>query len=116
MTLFVTAQRLGLQPVLKTVYDSEWEGVFLCDSVLGDLDYQCDEGIRDELRSIGGVRIATGEDGQEVELDVHWVTPQSKKTSIKSYFVAYGNEASLGEVYGEVNIIVTVGDRTSRGL
>jgi hypothetical protein len=116
LTLFSTAQRLGLNPVLKTVHETEWEGVFLCDSVLEDINYKCDDGIGAELRNIGGVCIEKGEDGPKVELDVRWVTPRSSMTSIRSSFVAYGNEATLGDAYGEVNVIVTVGDRTSRGL
>jgi hypothetical protein len=50
--IFSTAMRLGLQPVLKTVYQSpDEDGTFLCDRVLVDIPYEC-ESLLDELRHI----------------------------------------------------------------
>jgi hypothetical protein len=73
---------------------------------------------------MGGIKIEKGEidedyededeDAGAVKLEVQWVTAESRMSGIKSYFVAYGNEASLGAVYGEFNVIVTVADRISR--
>jgi hypothetical protein len=51
----------------------------------------------------------TPRDHREGAVEVLWVTPLTKHAHFKSPYVAYGNEATLGCVYGDVCLMVQVG-------
>jgi len=89
--------------------------MFLCDDFLPNQNTQVDD-LANILRSdCGGKMIEPDEyDEHQIDLEVHWVGNGSRNTVVKSCFVAYGNEASLGELYGQVNLIVKVGKKGSR--
>ena len=120
--LFSIAETLKLEPALKVVYKTDYHGTFLCDSFCGDNYGFGVQNIADFLRDDhGGQMIEGGEvededEDERINLEVHWIGGGSKNMKVKSYFLAYGNEASLGEIYGRVNLILTVGNKDSRAV
>ncbi|KZV60965.1 hypothetical protein PENSPDRAFT_659252 [Peniophora sp. CONT] len=63
----------------------------------------------------GGVTLwPKGDDKCRVERTVHWVTPRTGASRVKSVVMAYGNEASLDYKYSELCLLVAVGKAGAR--
>ncbi|KII95437.1 hypothetical protein PLICRDRAFT_150145 [Plicaturopsis crispa FD-325 SS-3] len=115
--------QLGLHVSVKVVYAEgsymENPGLVMLDSVL-DTEYsgQIDCDITEMLvEDYQGERIAKPGGATDLEQDeedegsrpVRWVTNLTKFSTVKSDYVAYGNEAQLDCVYGDICLIVEVG-------
>ncbi|TDL27749.1 hypothetical protein BD410DRAFT_781632 [Rickenella mellea] len=109
----------GLTVSLKILYDADDGWLVMCDKPVVGLDDQVDDLMYALTSRFGGVRIwaperEIGYDPERVDAKpwrktVKWVTPMKSVTSHTDHFIAYGNEPSLGYLYGQVSLIVEVG-------
>lgn len=104
---------LGLSADLRIVYDYDDEQVMTTTVMHGD--YEVGAPVRELTEYCGGVLLDgdkevedDGEYADQPRTKVHWVTGVTLYNKIKSDFVAYGNEASIGALYGDVCLIVQV--------
>jgi len=111
--LFRVAQLLQLNPAFKVVYRTYSCRTYLCDRFVPNMDSEVEDLDYDITEYYGGKLIAS-QDDEDLDLEVHWIGTGSKNMEVKSYYVAYGNEASLGELYGHINLILTVANKDSR--
>ncbi|TDL27747.1 hypothetical protein BD410DRAFT_760896 [Rickenella mellea] len=110
---------LGLLTSLKIIYNVEFgEWLLMCDKAIVGLDYQVDQVLEDLVQYSGGVAIWGKEEVVEEwpELAekfwrkiVKWVTPMKSMTTHAGQFVAYGNQAEMAYIYGQISLIVEVG-------
>ena len=116
--LFRVAELFKLEPVFKVVYTTRRGGTYLCDGLFKDTNEVQDLG--ETLRRDYGGKLISGASYEigfrGIDFEVHWVGDGSKNTEVKTYYVAYGNEASLGELYGRVNLVVTIGKKDFRNV
>ncbi|PPQ72211.1 hypothetical protein CVT24_002368 [Panaeolus cyanescens] len=69
------------------------------------------------VRNLGLMAAANMESVQEKPdtQNIYWINPEVKSaTKVESAYIAYGNEASLGYIYGAVAIVAEVGDPSKR--
>ncbi|KZV90431.1 hypothetical protein EXIGLDRAFT_837831 [Exidia glandulosa HHB12029] len=122
--IFHTAHLLGLQPKLAMAYNFGRTGVYLLDSVYSG-DGQVDSWAEEmEWRKAELVEPYIPEpDHYSYEyyvkaakkaVPVEWIVPYTSSTRVESHFVAYGNEASLSSIYGDLVMIVTVPEKSKR--
>jgi hypothetical protein len=64
----------------------------------------------------GTVVFDEDEDDEEVGEEIHWVTDVGSFSSVKTDYIAYGNEASLGCLYGDVCLVLRVGPMENRKI
>ncbi|KZV90430.1 hypothetical protein EXIGLDRAFT_121128, partial [Exidia glandulosa HHB12029] len=121
--LFQAASAVGLQPALRLAYELEYAGVYLLDHVF-EGGYQIDNW-REAMDWTKGEHVEkmkepwyppmSEEDEARLRKNaVQWVTPRESITRVKTDYVAYGNDAMLASVYGDLVLIATVpphGDR-----
>ncbi|KZV92873.1 hypothetical protein EXIGLDRAFT_836130 [Exidia glandulosa HHB12029] len=128
--VFHTAELLGLKPKLAMAYELEDAGVYLLDSIYAGRHEV--HGWEDEMRRWNGEKIESflpdPEDDQydhgyladkaAAELPTlpsfDWIVPRASSTRVKSKFIAYGNQASMGSVYGDLVLIITVPPKDER--
>jgi hypothetical protein len=102
---------LSLAISLRVVYD-EGGALVMLDEVVdlseqGEIEGDIVELLREEY---GGIVLRPGRYGTIGDVtEVQWVTPLTTLTSVESEYIAYGNEASLDYLYGNVCLIVEVG-------
>ncbi|KAF7361145.1 hypothetical protein MSAN_01146300 [Mycena sanguinolenta] len=94
-----TSELLGLKTSLKAVYSDDDREIIL-DNIAGDLnDCNVEENIIHRLEDEFG-------SGCDIE-DVTWVV-ESSQVHLKATYVAYGNEPSLGHIYGDLVLLVDI--------
>lgn len=108
--LFNACQALGLNAQLKIIYDA-YDERYMTDAFV-DADYQIDDPA--ELFENGGICIEGEREDPNVSVD--WISRPNDKTGLECKYVAYGNEASLGSVYGSVNLVVKIDGYEARSL
>ncbi|KAJ7476902.1 hypothetical protein B0H11DRAFT_1303753 [Mycena galericulata] len=117
----VCEQQLGLETSLKAIYSGKYSGKVMMDRIL---DPRRDMGLLEEPvttvleRDYGAEvieRDEDDEDGREIT-EVKWITPMSKLTHFQATYIAYGNEHSIGFIYGDLALMVHVPDENSRTL
>jgi hypothetical protein len=112
-------QDLGLKASLKAMYTDEDrnsgdEELIMVENVVdmsGCLDLR--DGISSALCDDFGGQVVT--DGGEGGYEIWWVTPVNKLTRAETPYVAYGNDATLAYMYGDICLIVDVGPVAKRG-
>ncbi|KAK7046409.1 Fe2OG dioxygenase domain-containing protein [Favolaschia claudopus] len=130
------SQRAGLQTHVKLLYDSGEKyyspgNDVLVDDVLNmnevydedgglmrDIErygviLERDEERMEDLRAKRGRRMDEEKAGKKkkkevVKTAVHWVTKISELNRASSHYIAYGNEASVGHIYGNAGLFVEV--------
>ncbi|SJL14402.1 uncharacterized protein ARMOST_17858 [Armillaria ostoyae] len=118
---------LGLDANIRILYRPRGDGiVYMVDHVIPDKDegmYESNDLEDVLLKSSGTLVSATDEYVQDqyrwyknvVQLpEIIWVTPITTFNRRDSSFIAYGNEACVGYLYGDVCLIVKVGSPGSR--
>lgn len=105
--------RLGLRSQLKVFYETDQYEVLMLNKMadLGQDEVEHGE-VNNELQSQGV--IVESHDDERIQNHVFWVNHAYKKNKAGTPYVAYGNEASLNYVYGEFNLVVTVGPFENR--
>jgi hypothetical protein len=129
-------EQLGLDPKLTVIYESVKEGyekiekdghtdylptITTTQVMLDEMDrfpnWQVEDGIVDALSSVGGIVIC-GADEEGLYNNVGyprrsikakkvlWITPLTSFSRVKTSYIAYGNEASLGYSYGNLCLVV----------
>ncbi|KAF8990133.1 hypothetical protein BDZ89DRAFT_1173686 [Hymenopellis radicata] len=104
--IYSVCQEHGLQINVKVLYDMEFSGgIYLGTEPAHAPKWPVD----DEAELTEGmevIQIPTWDDTAVGEETLFWVTPQSKASQIETTYVVYGNDASLGHVYGEICLVV----------
>ncbi|KAJ7476900.1 hypothetical protein B0H11DRAFT_1917326 [Mycena galericulata] len=105
---------LGLKTSLKAVYSGEYEaGKVMTDKIVDSME-QRDESVITMLEcDFGGQVIEDNDEDHEVT-QVTWITPMSNLTHLKTTYLAYGNEHSIGYIYGDLALTVHIPDENSR--
>ncbi|TDL27744.1 hypothetical protein BD410DRAFT_869202 [Rickenella mellea] len=89
----------------------------MCDRALDTTDEQVEDMKEELINHYKGQiihaskEILEGYRGDTLEWDskVEWITPMKSTTQLSSTYIAYGSEASLGHIYGDVSLIVYIG-------
>ncbi|KZV79196.1 hypothetical protein EXIGLDRAFT_661340 [Exidia glandulosa HHB12029] len=122
--IFHTAHLLGLQPKLAMAYEFEETGVYLLNSVYsgdGQVDSWADVMEWEKAELVEPYMPEPDDYGYEYYVEaakkavpVEWIVPRTSSTRVESHYVAYGNEASLSSIYGDLVLIVTVPEKDKR--
>ncbi|EJD46041.1 hypothetical protein AURDEDRAFT_87219 [Auricularia subglabra TFB-10046 SS5] len=125
--LFESLSAVGLDPRLFMVYDTGDCGVYLLDHVYkGGSHYEASwEEVFVEWN--GAEKVETGEEefvyntktgnwdpAPDVDTDLAWVVERNQNSRAKTHYVAYGNEASLESIYGDMVLLVKVPPKNER--
>ena len=109
--LYQSLCALGFEPVLYLFYDSgkEWCRGDLFRPVLIDRVPNLEEAgeiedLTEELCSFGGLQIS------RLKQVVTWVTPPTTFNRRESAYMAHGNQPTLGLIYGDVCLVVRIGE------
>ncbi|KAJ6554837.1 hypothetical protein B0H19DRAFT_1072184 [Mycena capillaripes] len=112
------AERLGLETRLKIFYTGDGSDYpdMLADDILNteDVNQALDDSVIDEMARMGGVPVKSERGDFEIPVEeywdkaveVHWVTQITELNSVKSAYIAYGNYAEIGYVYGNGALFV----------
>ncbi|EJD52892.1 hypothetical protein AURDEDRAFT_54784, partial [Auricularia subglabra TFB-10046 SS5] len=118
--LFNACRALGLHHKLFLAYETKHEGTFLAECVY-DGDGMVESWNR-RMRQFNAEKIDLGEwdEGRRFEQqpgeDLLWLVPRESGTRVKSHYIAYGNDASLGTIYGDLVLIATVPPKSQRAV
>jgi hypothetical protein len=119
--VYQSMRALGFEPVLYVYYgeyeDDDGPRGAMVDTLI-DFDTFCEDGtILSMVQEQGGipvrdagVKMHNSEDAEEVE----WVTPLTPYNRQEGAFVSYGNEPTLNWAYGDVCMIVRIGEAGDR--
>jgi hypothetical protein len=119
--VYQSMRALGFEPVLYVYYgeyeDDDGPRGAMVDTLI-DFDTFCEDGtILSMVQEQGGipvrdagVKMHNSEDAEEVE----WVTPLTPYNRHEGAFVSYGNEPTLNWAYGDVCMIVRIGEAGDR--
>ena len=68
------------------------------------------------MAEFGAVKLAGRKRrGEKIKVaDIDWITPQNQQNLVESYLLAYGNEAQLEILYGEVDMILSIPSHNKR--
>ena len=109
--LYQSLCALGFEPVLYLFYDSgkEWCRGDLFRPVLIDRVPNLEEAgeiedLTEELCSFGGLQIS------RLKQVVTWVTPPTTFNRRENAYMAHGNQPTLGLIYGDVCLVVRIGE------
>jgi hypothetical protein len=129
--VYQSVRAIGFEPVLYMYYDNDWfdpaEGV-LIDRVVDFTGFEDpeDRDLMDFLHGEGGILVNVDRDllrREYTRMDeflyataeqVVWVTPQTTINEKQDAYISYGNEATLGFVYGDVCLVVRIGEAGDR--
>ncbi|KAF7331096.1 hypothetical protein MVEN_02449900 [Mycena venus] len=107
--------QLGLETELKAVYSKEGGEIMLDTVLLGSIGHDRVEGsIIEKLRQDFDGDILQHERDEysyhhDSEItDVTWVTPMSSLVDLEATYIAYGNEPSMGYIYGDLALMVYI--------
>ncbi|EJD46042.1 hypothetical protein AURDEDRAFT_113761 [Auricularia subglabra TFB-10046 SS5] len=125
--LFESLASVGLDPKLWMIYDTDGYGVYLLDHVYeGGEHYEAswDEVLVEWNK---GEKIENGTDDEvynektrgwmpapALKTDLTWIVPRNQNSRVESHYIAYGNEASLESIYGDLALIVKVPAKEER--
>jgi len=109
------SERAGLVTYVKIVYEGseKWEPDVLADDVLNteDVNQQYHTNLRHEMEQMG-ILIQTEEERMRYEdpdaAEVRWVTDILDINEVSSSYIRYGNDASIGHVYGNAALFVEI--------
>ncbi|KAJ6544292.1 hypothetical protein B0H19DRAFT_1212520 [Mycena capillaripes] len=106
---------LGLQTSLKAIYSHDNDVIMMDEVVTGDLGLgQVEGNVIDELRAnFQGDIIERDHSGyyersSSPVTEVTWITHMSSLVDLEATYIAYGNEASLGFIYGDLALMVYI--------
>lgn len=129
-------EQLSLNPKLTVIYKASEKGyetveedgrtkyrrtITITHVMLDEMDrfpdWQIEEGIVDALLGVGGVAICDADEESTSSDDgnrrsrikakkVLWITPLTSFSRVKTSYIAYGNQASLGYSYGNLCLVV----------
>lgn len=99
----------GLQPSSRIIYDQEEYGKIMLPSVFHG-DYETEDLVSDMLEYYDGIVVESGDPEYETKATVEmcWVTPLSTFSKVGSEYIAYGNQASLSTIYGNICLVVEI--------
>ncbi|TDL25169.1 hypothetical protein BD410DRAFT_743915 [Rickenella mellea] len=115
-----TCDALDLSTSLKIVYTVDEEHTYevLCDSPWNEGQQFDRDGGRELLDTLtgnyGGMVIWTDDTRYETDAEITWVSSSTSNSAHRASYVAYGNEASIDYIYGDISLIVDVGVPGSR--
>ncbi|KAJ7367492.1 hypothetical protein DFH08DRAFT_908771 [Mycena albidolilacea] len=115
------SEQLGLETSLKAVYSKD-SGVIMLDSILmGSLgDEQVEESIIERLNRDyhGDILEQDPYDTYDTSTvtEVTWITQMSSLIDLEATYISYGNEPSIGYIYGDLALMVYIPDLNDRGL
>ncbi|KAI0262427.1 hypothetical protein BC834DRAFT_972021 [Gloeopeniophorella convolvens] len=119
--VYRTARALGFEPTLYLYYESRQMWSRAVDAALSEevLENVLDAQIEDFTRMVryeGGilVRHHMPSHGDKKPEKVHWVTPVTKYNRKQTSYLAYGNQAEMGLAYGDVCLILRIGNAGDR--
>ncbi|KAF8173872.1 hypothetical protein K438DRAFT_1683094 [Mycena galopus ATCC 62051] len=106
-------EQLGLQTQLKAVYSKDGGMIMLNTILLGSLgDEKVEDSIIEKLNEHYSGEILElerySESRQPSVTDVTWITEMSDLTDLEATYVAYGNEPTIGYIYGDLALMVYV--------
>ncbi|KAF7361148.1 Fe2OG dioxygenase domain-containing protein [Mycena sanguinolenta] len=106
LLVYTSEELFGLKTSLKAIYNDDDDGEIMLDEIAGDLD---DCNIEEDI-----IRRLDEEFGScgEIE-DVTWVV-KSSQVHLEATYVAYGNEPSLGHIYGDLVLLVDIPSAKNR--
>jgi hypothetical protein len=119
-------QELSLQVSLNVMYyDEDSREVTMTAGVIDKRhDGGSEDGITEELRQYyngkwvkphGMFTKSAPDDGYSgTDEEVWWVTEMTELTRVKTPYIAYGNESTLDYIYGDICLIVSVGETKER--
>ncbi|KAK0505173.1 hypothetical protein EDD18DRAFT_1456554 [Armillaria luteobubalina] len=120
-------RELGLDANIRILYRPlGGEVVYMTDHIIPEQyeGYYEDEELEELLLKKSGALVSTSDEYMKNQLrcgreavklpEVVWVTPITTFNRTESTYMAYGNEASVGYLYGDVCLIVKVGQPGSR--
>ncbi|KAJ7235302.1 hypothetical protein B0H12DRAFT_1191452 [Mycena haematopus] len=108
------SEELGLRSSLKAVYSSDDGGVVMLNTILlSSIGHgQVEGSIIDKLgEDFYGDIIENDSDSYRRPsdvTDVTWITEMSSRTELEATYIAYGNEPSLGYIYGNLALMIYV--------
>ncbi|KAF9020654.1 hypothetical protein BDZ89DRAFT_1072067, partial [Hymenopellis radicata] len=116
--IYSACQELGLQISVKVLYvfdeDSEFgiNGVYLGTEPLVAPEWPVSDEEEDRAEFMEGMEVVQApvwdDEVEQEEYPLFWVTPRSKASQIETAYVAYGNDAELAHMYGEICLVVEV--------
>lgn len=108
--LLHVARQLGLHTSLQVVYSDEMDNteMHMLNLVIPAINGDVYEDVSELFGEFGALKIEPQVPG-ETQLPVHWITPISNEHTVHSTYIHYGNEASLGIIYGCINLVIAVG-------
>jgi hypothetical protein len=124
-TLFRVSKQLGLKSSFEFYIPNrygpdypEWLCPYIPD--LSDYSEQDNPSVDEELQS-HGARLLTRRTGRsgyvnDEEINVDWVTKPTSINRASTVYTAYGNEATVGHIYGDACFIIEVDDLQARAL
>ncbi|KAK0219383.1 hypothetical protein EDD85DRAFT_1028980 [Armillaria nabsnona] len=122
-SIFRACRDLSLEPILRIIYRPRDYGlVYMLDHVVQDIEdrgqWELDY-LDTELQSRGTLISATQDWAWSPRRsttfpEIVWITPLTTFNRMDSNYVRYGNEASMGYLYGDVCLIVKVGKPGNR--
>ncbi|SJL14400.1 uncharacterized protein ARMOST_17856 [Armillaria ostoyae] len=122
-SIFRACRDLSLEPSLRIIYRPRDYGlVYMLDHVIQDIEdrgqWEIDY-LDTELQSRGTLISATEDWARSPRRsttfpEIVWITPLTTSNRMDSNYVRYGNEASMGYLYGDVCLIVKVGKPGNR--
>lgn len=112
-TVYSVCKEMSLESGLRIIYDDE-ECHVMMDHAVNYRDYEMENAVWYELKADGGEFVWASQEAQDkyqvkVDAPVEWITPQAPFNKVEANFIAYGNEASQGCIYGDLCLIVQVG-------
>ncbi|KAK0451209.1 uncharacterized protein EV420DRAFT_1561489 [Desarmillaria tabescens] len=115
-------RELGLDANIRILYRPRgWDVIYMTDHIIPDQEdgYYEDDELEEMLLKESGTLVSASDEyvknqlkysGKAVKLpEVVWVTPITTFNRTEASYMAYGNEASVGYLYGDVCLIVKVG-------
>jgi hypothetical protein len=116
---------LSLEASLRVVYETR-DALVMCDGVYDLQQYQFGNDLAEDvlvgerggeiikfLRPVHDRYISRSYDEDDL-VEVTWVTELTAFTRSETTYIAYGNDASVGHMYGDICLIVCVGEAGDR--
>lgn len=123
-TLYRVCKDLGLSVNVRVFYSTDDDEEVLLPRFIQLWGQREEDIVRTLKHDFGGEIIYGGVDYEDDEDSDNgntrdtgvfiWATPRTKLNRVEEHYAAYGNEGSLGILYGDICLIVEIGDYASR--
>ncbi|KDQ14659.1 hypothetical protein BOTBODRAFT_32412 [Botryobasidium botryosum FD-172 SS1] len=116
--LLAVLRHHGFDPLLYAVYDIE-DAVVISETVLNlqNINMSYDDNPVEEALNGGGLLIERDDSEYQESKKVHpvkWIMPTKRINVLDTFYLAYGNDASIEHVYGDIALIFRVGKPGAR--